>query len=201
MGLEPTTSTLARSYSNQLSYYRIGYHSYFGYDLWMNDNSIVPPLAEREGFEPPRPFRACRFSKPVPSATRPPLQNLVAIHDLQPRPYCRLKLQRCRLFTLHERCYLSGMFSTFPIGSVCGEGGIRTPGGCYTPTVFKTAAINHSATSPNYKVHLFESNKIKPFYICCTNLYISSVIKITKKNFLLSLLTFVPPEGLEPPTR
>src|SRR5271165_3858720 len=29
-----------------------------------------------------------------------------------------------------------------------GEGGIRTPEGCYTLTVFKTAAIDHSATSP-----------------------------------------------------
>ena len=29
-----------------------------------------------------------------------------------------------------------------------GEGGIRTPVGCYTKAVFKTAAIDHSATSP-----------------------------------------------------
>ena len=32
-------------------------------------------LAEREGFEPPIPFRVCRFSRPVPSTTRPPLRN------------------------------------------------------------------------------------------------------------------------------
>src|SRR5215469_18925214 len=31
-------------------------------------------LAEREGFEPPIPFRVCRFSRPVPSTTRPPLR-------------------------------------------------------------------------------------------------------------------------------
>ena len=101
------------------------------------------------------------------------------------------------MLTVHRHCCqnqnIPNLFS--------GEWGIRPPGPLSGPTVFKTAAINHSATSPNYKVHLFESNKIKPFYICCTNLYISSVIKITKKNFLLSLLTFVPPEGLEPPTR
>ncbi len=30
-------------------------------------------LAEREGFEPPIPFRVCRFSRPEPSTTRPPL--------------------------------------------------------------------------------------------------------------------------------
>jgi hypothetical protein len=30
-----------------------------------------------------------------------------------------------------------------------GEGGIRTPGGLAPPTVFKTVAIDHSATSPN----------------------------------------------------
>ena len=29
-----------------------------------------------------------------------------------------------------------------------GRGGIRTPEGCYTLTVFKTAAIDHSATLP-----------------------------------------------------
>src|ERR1700730_5534701 len=31
-------------------------------------------LAERGGFEPPRDFHPCRFSRPVPSATRPPLR-------------------------------------------------------------------------------------------------------------------------------
>jgi hypothetical protein len=31
-------------------------------------------LAESEGFEPPIPFRVCRFSRPVPSTTRPTLQ-------------------------------------------------------------------------------------------------------------------------------
>ena len=31
-------------------------------------------MAEREGFEPPIPFRVCRFSRPVPSTTRPPLR-------------------------------------------------------------------------------------------------------------------------------
>ena len=33
-------------------------------------------LAEREGFEPPVPFRARRFSRPEPSTTRPPLRGL-----------------------------------------------------------------------------------------------------------------------------
>ena len=33
-------------------------------------------LAEREGFEPPIPFQVCRFSRPVPSTTRPPLRLL-----------------------------------------------------------------------------------------------------------------------------
>ena len=35
-----------------------------------------------------------------------------------------------------------------------GELGIRTPGGCNTSTVFKTAAIDHSANSPAAKIHL-----------------------------------------------
>src|SRR6266852_7209193 len=33
-------------------------------------------MAEREGFEPPIPFQVCRFSRPVPSTTRPPLRLL-----------------------------------------------------------------------------------------------------------------------------
>ena len=31
-------------------------------------------LAEGEGFEPPKPFRACRVSSAVPSTTRPSFQ-------------------------------------------------------------------------------------------------------------------------------
>ena len=31
-------------------------------------------MAEREGFEPPIPFQVCRFSRPEPSTTRPPLR-------------------------------------------------------------------------------------------------------------------------------
>ena len=34
----------------------------------------IARLAEREGFEPSRPLRACRFSRAVPSTTQPPLQ-------------------------------------------------------------------------------------------------------------------------------
>ena len=37
---------------------------------------ITKVLAEREGFEPPIPFRVCRFSRPEPSTTRPPLRIL-----------------------------------------------------------------------------------------------------------------------------
>ena len=33
-------------------------------------------MAEREGFEPPIPFQVCRFSRPEPSTTRPPLRLL-----------------------------------------------------------------------------------------------------------------------------
>ena len=32
-------------------------------------------LAEKEGFEPSIRFTACRFSRPVPSTTRPPLHK------------------------------------------------------------------------------------------------------------------------------
>jgi hypothetical protein len=35
---------------------------------------------------------------------------------------------------------------------ICGELGIRTPGTFHSSTVFKTAAIDHSASSPGAKV-------------------------------------------------
>src|SRR3954469_7504637 len=34
-------------------------------------------MAEREGFEPPVPFQARRFSRPEPSTTRPPLRRYI----------------------------------------------------------------------------------------------------------------------------
>src|SRR5882672_9077138 len=39
-------------------------------------------LADGVGFEPTRPLRACRFSRPVPSTARPPIQSRPA--SLQP---------------------------------------------------------------------------------------------------------------------
>jgi hypothetical protein len=39
-------------------------------------------MAEREGFEPPVPFRARRFSRPEPSTTRPPLRLLQFYYTL-----------------------------------------------------------------------------------------------------------------------
>jgi hypothetical protein len=38
------------------------------------------------------------------------------------------------------------------LANVCGELGIRTPGTFNSSTVFKTAAIDHSANSPGAKV-------------------------------------------------
>ncbi len=35
----------------------------------------IGKMAEREGFEPPRPSRVCRFSKPVQSTTLPSLRE------------------------------------------------------------------------------------------------------------------------------
>lgn len=61
---------------------------------------------------------------------------------------------------------------------MCGEGGIRTPGGCYTPTVFKTVAINRSATSPDCicaeAVGLEPTLQVTPenrLAICCSTNY------------------------------
>jgi hypothetical protein len=43
--------------------------------MWYSELRIKG-LAEREGFEPPVPFRVRRFSRPEPSTTRPPLRLL-----------------------------------------------------------------------------------------------------------------------------
>ena len=48
----------------------------------------------------------------------------------------------------------------------CGELGIRTPGTFHSSTVFKTAAIDHSANSPGAKVrfHAEMAKMIAPFF-------------------------------------
>ena len=60
-------------------------------------------LAEEEGFEPPVPLQVRRFSKPLPSATRPLLQRMEftlqgtgAMHSASPKP-CKegKKLRAC----------------------------------------------------------------------------------------------------------
>src|SRR5208282_2853539 len=38
-----------------------------------------PGLADGVGFEPTRPVRVCRFSRPVPSTARPPIQVPAAV--------------------------------------------------------------------------------------------------------------------------
>ena len=40
----------------------------------------IGTMAEREGFEPPVPFRVRRFSRPEPSTTRPPLREFSLPH-------------------------------------------------------------------------------------------------------------------------
>ncbi len=49
-------------------------------------NRCYSTLAEGVGFEPTRRFPACRFSRPVPSTTRPPLQRPATDAGLVARP-------------------------------------------------------------------------------------------------------------------
>ena len=51
----------------------------------------VKEVAEREGFEPPRPLRVCRFSKPVQSTTLPSLRSTEVV-----RNHCRRKGRDCQ---------------------------------------------------------------------------------------------------------
>ena len=59
-------------------------------DLWKNSGPmfmrVAINLAEREGFEPPIPVKVCRFSRPVPSTARPPLQLLLFYYSRQTVP-------------------------------------------------------------------------------------------------------------------
>lgn len=98
-----------------------------GAQIYTEDSETVhrQHLAERTGLEPAAQLsRAPDFqSGRLPFAH---LSGLAAIRDLQPRSDCHLKLQWCRLLTLHGRGYLPERFSTFPIGSVCDQSRIRT---------------------------------------------------------------------------
>ena len=82
---------------------------------------------EEEGFEPSIQFPVCRFSKPVPSAARPPLQ-------LFQRSSCRtpaiLKQGYCIQILQSEKSFRHG------------GGGIRTHGTVSCTPVFKTGALN-----------------------------------------------------------
>ena len=49
---------------------------------------IIYLMAEREGFEPPIPFRVCRFSRPEPSTARPPLRNFPVLFDCTSNRAC-----------------------------------------------------------------------------------------------------------------
>src|SRR5262249_31194252 len=48
---------------------------------------VLVIFAEREGFEPSRPFPACRFSKPVLSTTQPPLRILLNTYLAAPKTF------------------------------------------------------------------------------------------------------------------
>src|SRR5580704_3182312 len=58
-------------------------------------------VAEEEGFEPSRPFRAWRFSRPLPSTARPPLRRLV--YSRRARG-CNLGAARERLAHTDREC-------------------------------------------------------------------------------------------------
>lgn len=64
-----------------------------------------------------------------------------------------------------------------------GEGGIRTHGTLAGTTVFKTAAINHSTTSPDDPLALIlrqarHSNKIVPYCCVAYNVYFLAITAI-----------------------
>jgi hypothetical protein len=79
-------------------------------------------LAEREGFEPPIPFQVCRFSRPEPSTTRPPLRLLQFYYSSR----------------ISDRICVS-----HPFEFNCLEASVKD-----CTAVFKTACFNHSHIPP-----------------------------------------------------
>ena len=65
----------------------------------------------------------------------------------------------------------------------CGESGIRTPEGLASLTVFKTAAFNHSANSPNFiiaRIMLYLGYKYRNTYIFNKEIYFYTHIILAK---------------------
>ena len=85
-------------------------------------SGVSDGLAEREGFEPPVRFPVLQFSRLAPSTTRPPLRLLQFYYSA---PFFKGVPEHLPL-------------NFHPI----------TPGQTRSTWVFKTGAINHSATSP-----------------------------------------------------
>src|SRR3989344_5270609 len=69
-----------------------------------------------------------------------------------------------------------------PFSKNCGEGEIRTHGALADTPVFKTGAIDHSATSPLWKRYL------KPLYLIFPALSIYATMRAMSKNLFLSAI-------------
>lgn len=91
-------------------------------------------MVESVGFEPTETFLLRSFSKRVLSATQPTLLYLVGTGYGN----------RTRLYSV-KGCYPKPIDEPRITG---GRGGIRTHGRLAPTSVFKTEAINHSATLP-----------------------------------------------------
>ena len=88
-------------------------------------HNLISKSAEREGFKPPVPVTVHLITNQAPSITLTPLQGHKSKNPA-----------------------LAGLLL------LSGELGIRTPGTFHSSTVFKTAAIDHSASSPGTKVQI-----------------------------------------------
>ncbi len=113
-----------------LQHVRINQPSGLEADSPKNTREIQP---EEVGFEPTIQFPVCRFSKPVPSAARPPLHGICRRSN---PPGGGLGYAAC----------LAGRRNLRPLYH--GGGGIRTHGTVSRTPVFKTGAFNRSATPP-----------------------------------------------------
>src|SRR5262245_15252320 len=98
---------------------------------------LVDKMADGEGFEPSRRLRVCRFSRPVPSTTRPPIHrnnfkwlvpsSLATNRELQPD--CnRQRSYQCSRGIPNNPPIAFAAAASAPLNKCRGGPGLRSPG-------------------------------------------------------------------------
>ena len=121
--------------------------SHFGLDFYCVAETVRFELTEPFGFAP----LARVWYRPLTHVSRLPLILFFDVRrtaDLEASTYSEVRLSLSPLFSCLKKQTLRPSIHTIQKFKDGGRLGIRTPGGRETSAVFKTAAINHSASLP-----------------------------------------------------